>query len=123
MAAAMPAVVGFEMRRSLRVEADEARGAVDACGRGVEIPWLRAERGAFVEHGVDAGLGQLDVRGLACGGLEPGAVIGVDRQAQFMVRDRLPMGAAIAPEFAIGMDDAAMALGQILADPFRDFHV
>ena len=116
----MLAVMRLEVRHPLRVEADEARGAVDARGRLLEVFRLGAERGAFVQDRVDTGLGQLDVRGLARGREEPGAVIGVDRQAQLVIGDRLPMGAAVAPELALGMDDAPEAFGQILAHALRD---
>lgn len=123
VAAAVIAVVRFQMRRAGRIEAQKARGAVDASGRGVEETGFGAQRSTFVQDGVDAGLGQLDVRGLACGCLEARPVIGMDRQAQFVGRYRLPMGADVTPELALGMNDAAMAFGQILAHTLRHLHV
>jgi hypothetical protein len=43
--------------------------------------------------------------------------------AQFMLRDRLPMGEAVAPELPFGMDDVAECTGEILAHLAGDLDV
>lgn len=109
-------MVSSRSRRAGSIEAQEARGAVDASGRGFEEVELGAGA-AFVQDGVDAGLGQLDVPGLACGCLRS-----LRRHMWTGKRNSwagiASPGAAVAPELALGMNDAAMAFGRILAHAF-----
>ena len=123
MAAAVIAVMWFDAGRASGIETDEARGAVDPGGRVLEEVRFCAEGGTFVQDRVHAGLAQFDARGFARRREEICAIVGMDRQPDQVVLDGLPFGATVAPERALGINDAPVTGGQVLADAFGDLDV
>jgi hypothetical protein len=103
VAAAVILIVRLKVGRALVVEADEARGAVDAGRHDLEERWLRQQRGQLVQYRIDPRLAQLDPRRLTGRRPEARPIVDMDRAPQLGLRERLPMAATVPPEVAFRM--------------------
>src|SRR6185295_3836603 len=123
MPTAVIAIVRFDSGRSIGSEVDEPRCAVDPRRPVLEKVWVSTQRIAFIEYRIDPTLAEAHAGARTCWGDIGGAVIQVHSTPQLMARDRFPMGAAVAPNRALRVNNRTELLNQVVANAVSNLDI